>query len=232
MAVRKMFDGWPTGRQRNNQEKAKEKCKLGVCAIEKQLTGRQGTQIIGAGCLVKDFFPEFERKHHLVTCAAVIDPNNLEGYFLCFKSLDLTDKKRIQLTSAVNTADKIFSISDVVFIPLDPGKLKRRSGLVNHRPFRKGIQHQGCELYCHVVEESGTSHVVKPFQLLENENGQYSLPEFPPDSYRKLLGAPITTDVDGEPVVVGVLTSGIKVSPIFFSQLDIALTSSGRKLIK
>jgi len=222
-----MFKVWQTRTQRNKQEKAKEKCKLGICAIKKQITGRQGTPIIGAGCLVKDFFPEFERKHHLVTCAAVINSDNLEGYFLYFQKLDLSDKKGVQLASVVNKADKIFRTSDVVFIPLDPGKLKSRSGLLNDRPFRKGIQHKGFKLYCQVVEEYGTSHVVRPFQLLENENEEYSLPEFPPDSYRKLLGAPITTDLDGEPVVVGVLTSGNKVSPIFFSQLDIA--SSGRK---
>jgi len=227
--AQKVFNGVSTRWQVTKQEKEKEKCKLGVCAIRKQLGGRQGASIEGTGFLVKDLFPNFERKNHFVTSEVVIPSDKLEGYLLSFKRLDSTDKKPLELASVVNAADKILRTSGLVIIPLDPGKLSKyrrsRSGLVNHRPFTKGIQHQGCELYCHVVEEFGMQHVVKPYKLLESENGHHSLRAFRQDSSRKLLGAPITTEVDGAAVAVGALTSRNKVSPIFFSH---ALTTSGR----
>lgn len=226
-----MFDGFTTRSQHSKQQKEKEKCILGVCAVFKELSAVKGTPIIGAGFLVKKLFSGIaKRKYHLVTSEAVIPSKNLEGYFLCFKNLDLTDKKRVSLQSVVNAADEFIRDSGLVFIPLDPGKVKRRSGLVNHRPFRTSNERQGFELYCQVVEEYGmSSYVVKPHQLLENENGQYSLSEFRHDSSRKRLPvAPITIDVDGEAVVVGALTSTENASPVFFSQLKIVLTSSGR----
>lgn len=227
--AQKVFNGMPTRWQLKKREKEKEKCKLGVCAIRKQLGGRQGAPIEGTGFLVKDFYPHLERKNHIVTSEVVIPSNNLEGYLLCFKKLDSTDKTPLELASVVNMDDKIFRNFGLVYIPLDPGKFNKyqrsRSGLLNHRPFTKGIQHQGCELYCHIVEEFRMSHVIKPYQLLENENGQHSLRAFQQDSSRKLPGAPITTDVHGKAVVVGALTSSDKVSPIFFPH---ALTSSGR----
>ena len=213
--------------QRKDEEKRKEKCKLGVCAIIKQLDARQGAPIEGTGFLVSNLFPKLEMKHHLVTSEEVIPSDNLRGYFLRFKRLDATDKKPLELVSVVNAAD-IRRTAGLVIVPLDPRKLselqRARSGLVKHRPFTTGIQRQECELYCHVVEEFGTSHVVRPYQLLVNENGQHSLRAFQPDSSRKLPGAPITTAVNGEAVVVGALTSRTEVSPIFFSH---ALTSSG-----
>lgn len=118
----------------------------------------------------------------------------------------------------------------------DPDKLsgfrRLRSGLVNDRPFTvcaKGIKLEECKLYCHVVEEDRTSHMVRQYQLLENENGQHSLCAFREDSSRKLLGAPITTDVAGKAVAVGALTFRNKqVCPIFFSQLNLVVTCSGR----
>ena len=233
-----VLKGKPTRWQIRNKEKEKENCKLGVCAIIKQLGGRQGVLIEGTGFLVKDFFPNFERKYHLVTSKHVIPSSKLDGYFLRFKKRDSTDKKLLELASVVNAADNfhLCPTSGLVTIPLDPGKLsvfgRRRSGLVNHRPFTASaeIQHQSCELYCHVVEEYGTSHVVKPYQLLKKENGQYYLRAFQQDCSRKLLGAPITTDVNGGVVAVGALTSESTVSPVFFSQSNFSstLASSGR----
>ena len=235
-----VFNGTPTRGQIKKQEKEKEKCKLAVCAIIKQLDGRQGALTEGTGFLVEHLFPKFEKKRHIVTSEVVIPSDNLQGYFLCFKKSDSTDKEPLKLASVA--ADDILRISGLVFIPLDPGKFGRfrrsRSGLLNHRAFtvwRKGIQHQG--LYCHVVEEHGTSHVVKPYQLLENENGQHNLRAFRHDSSRKLLGAPITTDVNGEAVAVGALCTCTfkedKVSAVFFSQFDSfnLATSSGRFIL-
>ena len=232
--AQKLFNGKPTRWQVKKQEREKEQCKLGVFAIMKQLGGRQGTSYEGTGFLVKDFFPNFERKNHFVTSEVVIPSDKLEGYFLCFKKSDGTDKKPLELTSVVNATDDILRFSGFVFIPLDPGKLSKYrklwSGLVNHRPFTIGIQHQGCELYYHVVEEFGESHVVRPYQLLENENGQHSPLAFRRDSSQKNPGAPITREIDGKAVVVGAFmctcTSSDEVSPIFFS--DILKSTSGR----
>lgn len=237
--VQKMFEGTPTRSQIKKQEKEKEKCKLGVCAIIKQLGGRQGALIEGTGFLVKHLFPNFQEKHHIATSEMVIPSDNLQGYFLCFKKSNSTDKAPLELASVA--ADPILRISGLVFIPLDTGKFSRfrrsRSGLVNHRPFtavgKKGIQQQGCVLYCHVVEEHGTSHVVKPYQLMENENRQHYLRAFRDDSSRKHLGAPITTDVNGEAVAVGALTfKEDNFSAVFFSEFSVNVeTSSGRFIL-
>lgn len=241
---------------KKQEREEKHKCKLAVCAIRKQISGGQGVPIVGTGSLVRNLFPELERKTHLLTSKEVISSDNLKGYYLCFKKLQKsflrsTDKKPVELASLVNPNEKPQFSSGLTIIPVDPNQLSRirkhTSGLVNHRPFSvygdsEGIEDQSCELYCHVVEVDRTSHVVRPFKV-GKENGlqfladhQYkykNLRKFcAGQSTRKPDGAPITTTFDGKAVAVGALTfRNNQISPVFFSQLTTsALTCSGKQL--
>ncbi len=237
------------GQYKEQRREEKHKCKLAVCAIVEQLSGGQGYPIRGTGFLVRDLFPELERKIHLVTSTDVICSDNLKGYYLSFKDSDSTDRDRelLELARVVNAPDKLPDFtSGLKIIPLDPRAVKKIcsffkswSCLVTHRPFnvyKKGIQDQTTRLYCQVVEQDGKSYVLRPYEVT-NENGQLfltdgdsrfkSYPEFcGPQSIRRPRGAPITTDVDGKAVAVGVLTSrDDQISILLFSQLR--LTCSG-----
>lgn len=189
-------------------QRQREKCRLAVCGIMKQLDGVQGRCFVGTGSLVKDFFPALERKIHLVTSEKVIQPDNLNGYFLCFKSLKGKDKQPVKLTSVWNKSDKVIFTSGLAFVPVDPDRLgvirKSRSGLVNHRPFtvcdqpKEDLSHH--KLYCHVVDESGKSFVIRPFQLndiadeqpfLTDQHFKFSQPRDFCGNNRKGHGAPI-----------------------------------------
>lgn len=237
-----MLKGRPTRGQLKEQEIQEEhKCKIAVCAITEKLSGGQGTPIVGTGFLVRNLFPEYERKFHLVTTKEVISSNDLKGFYLCFKKSDLTDKEPTELARKVNPKDKVLFTSGYAIIPIDPSRCKPKSGLVNHRPFTvfaEGFQVESCELYCHVVEEDGTSHVVRTYKV-GIEKGQYYLA----DCYSKFRtftefsghhptgrphGAPVTTMVGKVAVAVGAITfRNDQISLLLFSQLSSALTCLG-----
>ena len=241
-------------------KREKEKCKLANCRIIKQLSGGHGTQTVGSGSLVKNLLerPGLERNIQLVTSEKVIQPSdhdNLQGFSLCFKKLDSTDKKPLtNLASVWNPRDNVCFTSGLAIIPLDPAMLgtfrKFNSGLVTHRPFTVdtvyGQQNKdsSIKLYCHVVEDEGTSFVTRTYTLEKKDiNGrvQYvlvdhdfifkNLQEFcGHDSTRKPDGASITRTVDKKAVAVGVLTfRNNDIFPVLFSQLDLKTLNKALK---
>lgn len=127
---------------------------------------------VGTGSLVKNFFPKCERKVHLITSEKVIPSKNLSGYFLCFKDLKDKDKEPVNLAS-LSDESEVFFKSGLTFVPVFPDRLgiirKSLSGLIYHRPFSvcdKGREDLSSrELCCQVVEESGKSFVIRPYQV-------------------------------------------------------------------
>ncbi|PFX12334.1 hypothetical protein AWC38_SpisGene23728 [Stylophora pistillata] len=228
---------------KRDSERREDKCIFGTCGIWKRTSLHDGT-FVGTGSLVKDLFYKLHVKVHLITSAKVISSKDLRGYFLHLKTSKGKDKEWMELVSIVS--DEVVFKSSLAILPVDPNKLgfirKRTSGLLNHRPFtiytidKEGLRNN--ELLCHVVEESENSFVIRPYQVMgiaDEETYLVDHNSMPIESaslyanHRKGLGAPITTRVKGEAVVVGALTkkNNEAISFVLFSQIDRARPFTG-----
>ena len=228
---------------RRDNERKEDKCILATCGIWKHVP-RQSGKFVGTGSLIKDFFPKCDKKIHLVTSDKVISSDDLSCYSLYFKKSKDKGKEPKKLVDMVS--DEVIFKSGLAIVPVDPNKLgilrKHTSGLLNHRPFaicakvKEGLRND--ELYCHVVEESGESFAIRPYQvkgiadeetyLADHNSIKIGSASFC-SSYRKGLGAPIAITVEGEAVAVGAITLGNneQISFVLFSQIDRTRAFSG-----
>ena len=240
--VRNVTGGMQPKRER---ERERGKCKSAICGILKKVDEAQGSCFVGTGSLVKDLCPQLKRNIHLVTSEEVIPSDNLNGYFLCFKSSKDEDKmkKPLKLASVLNSTDEVIFTSGLTIIPVDSNNFKPWSGIVTYRQFpvdKESNDFSKHELYCHVVEEFGKSFVIKPFKLNGIATNQPYLTDVM-NSYtfsnardfcannRKGLGAPIVKTDENLPIAVGALTvENDQISPVLFSKLNIELNFSSK----
>ena len=229
---------------RKDRERNENKCILATCGIRRGFY-LQGGKFVGTGSLVQGLFLEFEEKIHLVTSNKVISPNDdLSCYSLYFMKSKDKGKKPEKLDKMVS--HKVIFKSGLAIVPINPKKLgftrQYTSGLVNHRPFticvkvREDLRND--ELYCHVVEESGNSIVIRPYEVKgiadeETYVTDHSSLKIESSSFcssnRKGLGAPIAITVEDEAVAVGAITlsNNKQLSFVLFSQIDRTRTLSG-----
>ena len=227
----------------NETEKKEPKCILATCGIWESVPQQNG-KFIGTGSLIKDFFPNCDKKTHLVTSDKVISPDALRFYSLYFKKSKDKEEEPKKLVDMVS--DEVIFKSGLAIVPVDPNKLnfkrKRTSGLLNHRPFtictkvKKDLRND--ELYCHVIEGSRELFAITPYQvkgiadketyIADDSLGKIESSRFYKD-YRKGLGAPITITVKEEAVAVGAITLGNneQISFVLFSQIDRTRICSG-----
>ena len=233
----------PVHQLRRDRKRKENKCILATCGIWKHVPLQSG-KFVGTGSLIEDLFPKCDKKIHLVTSDKVISSDFLSCYYLYFKKSNGKGKEPKKLDDMVSS-EVIFK-SGLAIVPIDPSKLgiirKHTSGLLNHRPFtictkvKEGLRNY--ELYCHVVEEAGTSFAIRPYQvkgiadeetyLTDNNSTKIESTSFY-SSYRKGLGAPIAITVKGEAKAVGAITLGNneQISFVLFSQIDRTRAFSG-----
>ena len=229
---------------RRDRERKENKCILATCGIWRDFYLRGG-KFVGTGSLIQGLFLEFEEKIHLVTSNKVISPNDdLSCYSLYFMKSKDKGKKPEELTKMVSP--KVIFKSGLAIVPINPKKLgftrQYTSGLVNHRPFTICVKVKedlrNDELYCHVVEESGNSIVIRPYEVKgiadeETYVTDHSSLKIESSSFcssnRKGLGAPITITFEDEAVAVGAITlsNNKQLSFVLFSQIDRTRTLSG-----
>ena len=228
---------------RGDRERKENKCILATCGIWKEIRLHNG-KFVGTGSLIRGLFRKFEKTIHLVTSKEVISTDDLSCYSLYFKKSKDTEKEAKKLTKMVS--EEVIFQSGLAIVPIDRKKLgiirQFVAGLVNHRPFtiddKVKEDLRNYELYCHVVEESGESFAIRPYQvkgIADEETYVTDLNSIVIESaslcssYRKGLGAPITITVDDEAVAVGAITLGSnqQLSFVLFSQIDRKRAFSG-----
>ena len=229
---------------RRDRERKENKCILATCGIWKDFH-LHGGKFVGTGSLVQGLFLKFEEKIHLVTSNKVISPNDhLSCYSLYFKKSKDEEKEPVELAKMVS--NEVIFKSGLAIVPIDPKKLgfirQYTSGFVNHRPFtilfkvKEDLRND--ELYCHVVEESGRSIVIRPYEVKgiadeETYVTDHSSIKIESSSFcssnRKGLGAPIAITVKDEAVAVGAITlsNNKQLSFVLFSQIDRKRAFSG-----
>ena len=155
---------------RKDLERRENKCILATCGIWRDFPSLGG-KFVGTGSLVQGLFINFEEKIHLVTSNKVISSKDLSCYSLYFKKSRDREKEAKKLVKMVS--EKMIFKSGLAIVPIDPEKLgiirKYTSGLLKHRPFtiptevKKDLRND--KLYCHIVEESGKSFAISPYQV-------------------------------------------------------------------
>ena len=209
---------------------------LATCGIWKDVPQQNG-KFIGTGSLIKDFFPNCDKKTHLVTSDKVISPDALRFYYLYFKKSKDKEEEPKKLADMVS--GNVILKSGLAIVPVDPNKLnfkKKRHPSTICAKVRKDLRND--ELYCHVFECFGRPFTITPYQvngiadketyIADDISGKMESSRFYKD-YRKGLGAPITITVDEEAVVVGAITldNNNKISFVLFSEIDRTRISSG-----
>ena len=228
---------------RKDRERRENKCTLATCGIWRDFPSLGG-KFVGTGSLVQGLFLNFEEKIHLVTSNKVISSEDLNCYSLYFKKSRDREKKSKKLVKMAS--EKTIFKSGLAIVPIDPEKLgiirQYTSGLLKHRPFtihtvvKEYLRND--KLYCHVVEESGKSFAIRPYQvkgIADEETYVTDLNSIVIESaslcssYRKGLGAPITITVKDEAFAVGATTLGNneQLSFVLFSQIDRTRAISG-----
>ena len=211
---------------------------LATCGIWKDVPQQKG-KFIGTGSLIKDFFPNCDKKTHLVTSDKVISPDALRFYYLYFKKSNDKEEEPKKLADMVS--GNVILKSGLAIVPVDPNKLnfkKKKS----HPPsticakVRKDLRND--ELYCHVLESFGGPFTITPYQvkgiadketyIADDISGKMESSRFYKD-HRKGLGAPITITVNEEVVVVGAITldNNNQISFVLFSEIDRTWINSG-----
>ena len=226
----------PVHTLRKDRERKENKCILATCAIGRPIN--VADSFVGTGSLVKEFFENCDQKIHLIASEKVFSSDDLSSYFLWFKKPNGGNKRRMGLLSICK---RMIKKSDgLAFVPVDRNKFnffrKRYSGILTHRPFtiraegKEGLRNS--ELCCHVVEESGNTFAIKPYQVMEIAGkepyltDQNSMKIESAGIYshnRKGLGAPITiTGENGIAKAVGAVTLGNnqQISFVLFLQID------------
>ena len=228
---------------RKDLERRENKCILATCGIWRDFPSLGG-KFVGTGSLVQGLFINFEEKIHLVTSNKVISSKDLSCYSLYFKKSRDREKGAKKLVKMVS--EKMIFKSGLAIVPIDPEKLgiirQYTSGLLKHRPFtiptevKKDLRND--KLYCHVVEVTGKSIAISPYQvkgIADEETYVTDLNSIVIESaslcssYRKGLGAPITIAVKDEAFAVGAITLGNneQLSFVLFSQIDRTRAISG-----
>ena len=229
---------------KQDRERKENKCTLATCGIWKNFH-LHGGKFVGTGSLVQGFFLQFEEKIHLVTSNKVISPNDyLSCYSLYFMKSKDKGKEPEKLAKMVS--DKVIFKSGLAIVPIDPKKLgfirQYTSGFVNHRPFtirfkvKEDLRND--ELYCHVIEESGKSIAIRPYEVKGIADEETYVTDHSSikiestsfcSSHRKGLGAPIAITVKDEAVAVGAITlsNNKQLSFVLFSQIDRKQAFSG-----
>lgn len=147
----------PLHTTRKDRERKNSKYLLATCAIWVKHSPGQGNRLAGTGSLVKNFFED--EKIHLITSKEVISTDAVNSYFLRFKKLNGSDKRRRELNSIGNKVE--FISPGLAIVHVDPDKVsfirKRTSGLLTYRPFAICAEENegNSELYFHVVKRSG-----------------------------------------------------------------------------
>ena len=218
-------------------ERKEHKGILATCGIWKDVPQQNG-KFIGTGSLIKDFFPNCDKKTHLVTSDKVISLDALRFCSLYFKKSKDKEEEPKKLVDMVS--GNVILKSGLAIVPVDPNKLNFKKKC--HPPFticakvRKDLRND--ELYCHVFECFGRPFTITPYQvkgiadketyIADDISGKMESSRFYKD-YRKGLGAPITITVDEEAVVVGAITldNNNKISFVLFSEIDRTQISSG-----
>ena len=218
-------------------KKKEHKGILATCGIWKDVPQQNG-KFTGTGSLIKDFFPNCDKKTHLVTSDKVISPDALRFYYLYFKKSNDKEEEPKKLADMVS--GNVILKSGLAIVPVDPNKLnfKKKS----HPPsticakVRKDLRND--ELYCHVLESFGGPFTITPYQvkgiadeetyIADGNLGKMESSRFYKD-YRKGLGAPITITVNEEVVVVGAITldNNNQISFVLFSEIDRTWINSG-----
>ena len=230
---------------RRDREGKENKCILATCGIWKDFH-LHGGKFVGTGSLVQGLFLKFEEKIHLVTSNKVISTDDyLSCCSLYFKKSKEEGKEPEKLAKIVS--DEVIFKSGLAIVPIDPKKLgiirQYTSGLVNHRPFTICVKVKedlrNDELYCHVLEESGKSFAIRPYEVKVITDEETYVTDHSSikiesagfcSSYRKGLGAPIAITVKDEAVAVGAITldNNKQLSFVLFSQIDRTRAFSGR----
>ena len=221
-----------------SSNKTERKENLATCGIWKDVPQQNG-KFIGTGSLIKDFFPNCDKKIHLVTSDKVISSDALRFYSLYFKkSKDKKEEEPKKLVDMVS--GNVILKSGLAIVPVDPNKLnfKKKS----HPPsticakVRKDLRND--ELYCHVLESFGGPFTITPYQvkgiadketyIADDISRKMKSSRFYKD-HRKGLGAPITITVNEEVVVVGAITldNNNQISFVLFSEIDRTWINSG-----
>ena len=228
---------------RRDRERKENKCILATCGIWKDFH-LHGGKFVGTGSLVQGLFLKFEEKIHLVTSNKVISTGDLSCYYLYFKKSK--DKGKVPEKLAKMVSEEVIFKSGLAIVPIDSKKLgfirQYTSGFVNHRPFTICVKVKedlrNDELYCHVVEESGKSIAIRPYEVkgiadeetyvTDQSSIKIESTSFC-SSHRKGLGAPIAITVKDEAVAVGAITlsNNKQLSFVLFSQIDRKRAFSG-----
>ena len=221
----------------NKTERKEHKGILATCGIWRGVPQQNG-KFIGTGSLIKDFFPNCDKKTHLVTSDKVISPDALRFYSLYFKKSKDKEEEPKKLVDMVS--DEVIFKSGLAIVPVDPNKLnfkrKRHPPSTICAKVRKDLRND--ELYCHVLESFGGPFTITPYQvkgiadketyIADDISGKMESSRFYKD-HRKGLGAPITITVNEEAVVVGAITldNNNQISFVLFSEIDRTRISSG-----
>ena len=227
----------------NKTERKEHKGILATCGIWKGVPQQNG-KFIGTGSLIKDFFPNCDKKTHLVTSDKVISPDALRFYFLYFKKSKDKEEEPKKLVDMVS--DEVIFKSGLAIVPVDPNKLNFKKKRILGSPYqplftipnkvRKDLRND--QLYCQVVESSGGPFTITPYQvkgiadketyIADDISGKMKSSRFYKD-HRKGLGAPITITVNEEVVVVGAITldNNNQISFVLFSEIDRTWINSG-----
>ena len=218
----------PLHTTRKDRERKNSKYLLATCAIWVKHSPGQGNRLAGTGSLVKNFFED--EKIYLITSKEVISTDAVNSYFLRFKKLNGSDKRRRELNSIGNKVE--FISPGLAIVHVDPDKVsfirKRTSGLLTYRPFAICAEENegNSELYFHVVKRSGN----KSFDIISCTAYEISTETENVDQDRKSLGAPVAiTTKHGEAKIVGVITrdNNMQIYRALFSQIDRSQVCSG-----
>ena len=148
----------------NKTERKEHKGILATCGIWKGVPQQNG-KFIGPGSLIKDFFPNCDKKTHLVTSDKVISPDALRFYSLYFKKSKDKEEEPKKLVDMVS--DEVIFKSGLAIVPVDPNKLnfkrKRHPPSTICAKVRKDLRND--ELYCHVLESFGGPFTITLYQV-------------------------------------------------------------------